>query len=176
MIKPATGLINSSADEFKMRFGVKSIVKQRAASTCAAFANVAAMSKPSSLEDAVARTKQNLVSFRVIYAGVTLVLLVGNAAAHPIRMLLFLGMIASWFAYAASDPLAPTTIGSKTIEPGLKCAGVISINFMGLFFGGVLHSLLWVGSIGLAASVAHASCREAWELPPPIEEEFGAEV
>ena len=152
---------------------VKSIDRTRAASTCGAFADVAAMSKPSSMEEAVARTKQNVLSFGAIYAGGTTVVLAVSAFASPLRLLLFVVMLASWWAYgSATDPLASTTIGSTTVGPALKAACVVALNLVVLVFGGVLSSLLWVGGVGLVASVAHAACHEAWSLPPPIADEF----
>ncbi|KAJ8440776.1 hypothetical protein Cgig2_007182 [Carnegiea gigantea] len=125
------------------------------------------LSLPTSLNEAQLRVRTNLAYFRMNYAIVMLLILFLSLLWHPISLIVFLLMMASWlFLYFLRE--TPLVVLGRVIDDriALFVLAVLTVAF--LFLTNVTANIVTALVVGAVVVVAHAAVMRTDDLPTDV--------
>ncbi|GAA0142334.1 membrane traffic protein [Lithospermum erythrorhizon] len=119
------------------------------------FISGATLSLPISLSEASHRLSHNLHYYALNYTLITLLIFLLSLLPHPLPLIFFLILSASWY-YLYFIYTQPLEVFGYPIDNTILLSSFICLSVVGLFFGRVWGSFVVAVAIGGGVSVVHA--------------------
>ncbi|CAK7327182.1 unnamed protein product [Dovyalis caffra] len=127
------------------------------------FLDLTLLNLPSSIHDVTTRITQNVLHFSVNYSIIVLIILSLSLLNHPLVLIaLFITLIAWLSLYFSRDE--PLWVLGYQVSDWVVLVVLFVVDFLIVIRGGVLHTVVVGGGIGVVLMLLHAGLRSTDDL------------